>query len=55
VKGVIKFDDEDDAEDAMSEVKQDMRKTLDDVVVKQNGEFVEYTGKIDIADWEKVF
>ena len=55
VKGVIKFDDEDDAEDAKSEVKQDMRKTLDDVVVKQNGEFVEYTGMIDIADWENVF
>ena len=55
LKGVIKFDDEDDAEDAKSEIKQELRETLDDVVVKQNGEFLEFTGKMDIEDWDNVF
>jgi TATA-box binding protein (TBP) (component of TFIID and TFIIIB) len=55
LKGVIKFDYEDDAEDAKSELKQELRDTLDDIVVKQNGEFLGFTGMMDIEDWEKVF
>ena len=55
LKGVIKFDDEDDAEDAKSELKQELRETLDDVEVKQNGEFLEYTGMMDIEDWDNFF
>jgi TATA-box binding protein (TBP) (component of TFIID and TFIIIB) len=55
-QGVIKFDDEDDAEDAKSEVKRNLKTVLDDVEVTQNGEFLEYTGKRDtvmvIASWE---
>lgn len=54
LKGVIKFEDEDNAEDAKSKVKRDLKKTLDDVVVKQIDEFLKVTGIVDIGDWKKV-
>jgi hypothetical protein len=48
-QGVLKFDDDEDAEEAKSEVKRDLKTVLDDVGVTQNGKFLEYTGKKDIA------
>ena len=52
---VIKFDDEDDAEDAKSELKRDLKEVIDDVVVKQNGVFLECTAKGDFEDFEDDF
>ena len=49
---VIKFDDDDDAEDAKSELKQDLKEEMDDVEVKQNGVFLECTAKGDLEDDE---
>lgn len=49
---VIKFDDEDDAEDAKSELKRDLKEEMDDVEVKQNGVFLECTAKGDLEDDE---
>ena len=49
---VIKFDDEDDAEDAKSELKRDLKEEMDDVEVKQNGVFLECTAKGDFEDDE---
>jgi len=54
MKGVVKFDDEDDAEDAKSALKRSMKREEDlfDVDVKQKGEFLEFSAKVDIEDLE---
>ena len=52
MKGVTKFDDEDDAEDAKSDLKRDLKEEWDDVDVELKGKFLEYTGKKDIDEWE---
>ena len=55
MKGVMKFDDEDDAEDAKSDFKRDLKKEWDDVDVGLKGNFLEYTGKMDIDDWQGIW
>ena len=54
-KGVIKFDDEDDAEDTKSNIKRELKKQdgVFAVTVKQSGQFLELSAKMDIEDWEK--
>jgi hypothetical protein len=55
MKGVIKFKDENDAEDAKSDLKRDLKEELDDVAVELKGKFLEYTGKKDIDEWERIW
>jgi hypothetical protein len=55
MKGVMKFDDEDDAEDAKSDLKRDLKEEWDDVDVELKGKFLEYTGKKDIDEWEGIW
>lgn len=52
--GVMKFDDEDDAEYAKSDLKRDLKERLADVDVELREKFLEYTGKMDIDEWEYV-
>ena len=52
MKMVVKFDDEDDAEDARTDLKREMKKgEAFDVDVKQSGKILEVTAKMDIEDW----
>ena len=54
MKGVAKFDDEDEAEDEKSDTKREMEKMGEwfDAEVKQSGKFLEFTAKIDIEDFD---
>lgn len=56
LKGVFKYKDEDDAEDAVSDIKSSFKrkKGLSDLDVKQNGKYVEISAKGDIEDWESL-
>jgi hypothetical protein len=56
IKGVVKFDDEYDAEDAKRDLEDDLEDDddFDDVKVKQKGEFVEFTANIDIEYMLKI-
>ncbi|MBE9594140.1 MAG: hypothetical protein IMF19_11770 [Proteobacteria bacterium] len=50
-KGVIKIPDEVYTEAVKSNLKRSLKESLDDIEVVLKGEFLEYTGKMDIADW----
>jgi len=55
IKGVVKFDDDEDAEDAKSDLKREMKEEdiTFDVDVTQSGKFLEFSAKFDIEDWEE--
>ena len=56
MKMVVTFDDEDDAEDARTDLKREMKKEeAFDVDVKQSEKILEVTAKMDIEDWERAF
>jgi hypothetical protein len=54
MKGVAKFDDEDEAADEKSDTKREMKEKGEwfDVEAKQSGKFLESTAKIDIEDFD---
>ena len=54
MKGVAKFDDEDEAKDEKSDTKREMKGKGEwfDIDVKQSGKFLEFTAKIDIEDFD---
>ena len=55
MKGVVKFDDEDDAEDARTDLRREMKSgDVFDVDAKQKGQFLEFSAKMDIEDWDEV-
>lgn len=56
IKGVVKFDDDEDAEDAKSDLKREMKEEdkMFDVDVTQSGKFLKFSAKFDIEDWEEV-
>ena len=55
IEGVVKYDDEEDAEDAKSDLKREMKEEdkMFDVDVTQSGKFLEFSAKFDIEDWEE--
>lgn len=56
IRYLIKFKDEEEAEDAMSEIKRDIKRNdyISDVSVKQSGKFIEITAKADIENWNRI-